>query len=109
MNDMFQGAAAFDQDLNAWDVSKVTSITSMFEAAAAFDQDLSAWDVSNIRSGNVDAAFYNTGMSNCNKRAIYDFWPIFGVLLTSGDFKRIAAKDGAIWDSEDWDANPPSC
>jgi len=47
---MFQGAAAFDQDLSRWDVSNGKLFAAMFRGAAAFDQDLSRWDVSNGES-----------------------------------------------------------
>jgi hypothetical protein len=47
-------------------------------SAAAFNQDISAWDVGAIiTAGNgdsdtVQAAFHGTGLSDCNKRAIYN-------------------------------------
>merc|ERR1712072_208280 len=71
---MFDGAAAFNAPVNAWDVSKGADISKMFSSAAAFNQDLSAWDVGAIQGGGnkVDEAFYKTGMSDCNKKTIYD-------------------------------------
>ena len=39
-------ASTFNEDLNAWDVSQVTTFEGMFEAAEAFNQPLNGWDVS---------------------------------------------------------------
>merc|ERR1712159_148195 len=47
----------FNQPLDSWNVSEVTSLRSMFEGAAAFDQTLDNWDLSSLR----------------------DFWPIRGI------------------------------
>jgi len=37
----------FNQDISAWDVSKVTNMYYMFYSTQ-FNQDLSSWDVSNV-------------------------------------------------------------
>ncbi len=77
LSGMFQGAAAFNQDISGWDVSNVTNMRGMFENASAFNnggqpltwgaqtsnvtnmnrmfgsnfifnQDISGWDVSSV-------------------------------------------------------------
>jgi len=114
---MFEGAAAFNAPVNAWDVSKVADISKMFSSATAFNQDLSAWDVSAVPGagsaggGNkADEAFYKTGMSNCNKKAIYDVFKAVTAAskLVQADYEEIADKAGAT-DGEDWHAAAPSC
>ena len=47
MSGMFSSAWNFNQDLSAWDVSNVTTMSGMFNESS-FNQDLSAWDVSNV-------------------------------------------------------------
>jgi len=121
---MFEGAAAFNAPVNAWDVSKVADISKMFSAAAAFNQDLSAWDVGAVPGagaaggGNkADEAFYKTGMSNCNKKAIYDRFQMHqahpaGTGLAAADYQEIAdntAGAGLGTDGQDWNAAAPSC
>jgi surface protein len=60
MDGLFYGCTLFDQSLNSWNVSKVTSMSNMFNLANAFDEDLSEWNVSNVT--NMFSMF-----SNCSK------------------------------------------
>jgi hypothetical protein len=46
---MFEGAAAFNQPIGAWNVTRVLDMHAMFEGAAAFNQPIGAWDVSWVR------------------------------------------------------------
>ena len=46
--DMFELASNFNEPLNAWDVNRVTDMSSMFYAAESFNQELNAWDVSRV-------------------------------------------------------------
>jgi surface protein len=48
MSRMFKGATIFDRSLAAWNVASVTSMKSMFQLAFAFDSDLTAWDPSAV-------------------------------------------------------------
>lgn len=42
---MFDGAKAFNQPLNSWDVSRISRYSFMFQSALSFNQDLSDWDI----------------------------------------------------------------
>ena len=45
---MFYGARSFNQPLNEWNVSNVTTWSSMFDGASSFNQPLNEWNVSNV-------------------------------------------------------------
>ena len=44
MESMFHGANVFNQELEKWDVSRVTSMKEMFYGAQVFNQPLSSWN-----------------------------------------------------------------
>jgi surface protein len=94
---MFYNATNFNQDLGAWDVSRVTTMFSMFRNTTAFNQDISAWDVRSVLNmsyafylavafnqnigtwdmssvTNMTAIFYNTGISVSNFDAAIIGW-----------------------------------
>ena len=48
MSSMFFGAASFNQPLDKWDVSKVKNMNSMFKGAASFNQPLDTWRTSKV-------------------------------------------------------------
>merc|ERR1712166_1566857 len=45
---MFNEATAFNKDIGAWDVSKVTDMSYLFDVATTFNADISAWDTSSV-------------------------------------------------------------
>ena len=59
---MFVSASAFNQPLNAWDVSRVTDFESMFYQAVKFNQPLSSWNVANGK--NFRTFFYKATSFN---------------------------------------------
>ncbi|MCP4045809.1 MAG: BspA family leucine-rich repeat surface protein, partial [Gammaproteobacteria bacterium] len=64
MQQMFDGATAFNQDIGNWNVGNVTEMSGMFAGASAFDQDIGSWDVSNVFS--MFFMFNNAGLSTAN-------------------------------------------
>ena len=48
MFSLFSGASSFNQPLNNWDVSQVTNMGRVFNSATDFDQPLDSWDTSNV-------------------------------------------------------------
>jgi surface protein len=48
MSSMFENATLFNQDIGNWDVVHVTTMAGMFASAAVFNQDISGWNVSSV-------------------------------------------------------------
>ena len=48
MESMFDGASAFNQPLNDWQVDNVTNMMAMFHGAKSFNQPLNDWRVDNV-------------------------------------------------------------
>ncbi|UXX79961.1 BspA family leucine-rich repeat surface protein [Reichenbachiella carrageenanivorans] len=72
MNLMFRGAAIFNQDLSAWDVSKVLYMGNTFQNATAFNQSLANWDIRLVTSMND--MFRLSGLSQANYDATLIGW-----------------------------------
>ena len=62
---MFREADAFNQNLNSWDVGKVTNMKGMFTFTDLFNQDIGEWDVSNVTdmSYMFDSSNFNKDLS----------------------------------------------
>ncbi len=48
MEELFKDESSFNQNIDSWDVSKVTNMRSMFHGASIFNQNIGSWDNSNI-------------------------------------------------------------
>jgi len=53
---MFEGAAAFNQDISGWTVTAITTFTNMFKDASSFNQNIAIWDMT--------AATTSAGLTN---------------------------------------------
>jgi len=76
MNNMFENASSFNQDISGWDVGGVDTMTTMFRAATSFDQNLGAWRFKN----NADGSFFllNSGISDANLALCLEGWDSIG-------------------------------
>jgi len=63
MGSMFRGATAFNQPLNLWNMSRVTSTGYMFLGANAFNQNVDGWNLSTATNvaGMFECASFNNG------------------------------------------------
>lgn len=64
ISSMFKGAINFNQPLDSWDVSEVTSMKSSFENAESFNQDLSNWDTGEVTT--FESMFSGASLFNGN-------------------------------------------
>ena len=62
MSSLFLNKSSFNSDISNWNTSNVTNMSSMFENAEEFDQDISEWDVRNVT--NMSAIFKDTKKFN---------------------------------------------
>merc|ERR1711935_327341 len=92
MGFMFYDAVAFNQPLNDWDVSSVTTMAYMFYHANDFNQPLNAWDVSSVTS--MRYVFYcSSGYATCAFNQPLNDWDVSSVTNMEYMFWYAAAFD----------------
>ena len=62
MSSLFSNKTTFNSNISSWDVSNVTNMNSMFYYAQAFNQPLNSWNVSNVT--NMAYTFYSANAFN---------------------------------------------
>lgn len=76
MNNMFNRAVLFNQNIGSWNTAKVKDFSSMFSFASAFNQNISGW---NTASGNTftamfkDAVAFNQPLNSWNTANVTNF------------------------------------
>jgi hypothetical protein len=78
---MFGNAAAFNQPLSSWNVTSVISANNMFDGASAFNQDLSSWDIRNMT--NANNMLRNTSLSTANYDLLLNAWATLAGMVPS--------------------------
>ena len=84
LSSFLQGVTGFNQSLSNWDVSHVTNMSFMFDGAASFNQPLDSWDVRKLE--NLDYMFRGASSFNQSLGAwnLESFVGAVGVLDRSG-------------------------
>ena len=62
----------FNQKIDNWAVSAVTSMNEMFAYLEVFNQDVSNWDVSSVTS--MDEMFSDSNLSTANYDSLLNGW-----------------------------------
>ena len=76
LQSMFNGASSFNGDISNWNTSNISSFFGMFNGASAFNQNLSAWDITALTTvPNSGFQFLRTAtLSTVNYDAILISW-----------------------------------
>lgn len=103
---MFQGCSVFNENLNDWDISSVTSMQAMFRDCAAFNQPLNNWDVSGATSFNSlfqGCTAFNQDISGWNTANVTTlseaFWEatVFNQAIGSWNTAKVTTFYGALY------------
>jgi surface protein len=100
MNNLFQHASDFRDDISQWDVSNVTSMYGLFSNASSFNCDISNWETGKVR----DMIWLFLGASSF--RCDVSEWDISSVVNMSFAFRDCPVDFDAIWkehkDDPEW-------
>src|SRR5690606_19460469 len=96
MHSMFYGASSFNQLLDNWNVSNVTTMNSMFYGASSLNQSFESWDVSNVE--NMNSMFNQASSFN---QPLND-WDVSNVTSMSAMFENNSSFN---WDLSNWDVS----
>jgi surface protein len=80
MFQMFQGAAAFNENIGSWNVANVTNMYAMFRMANAFNGTIGNWNVSNVIEMSAmftSAGSFNQDIGGWNTANVQRMWGMF--------------------------------
>jgi surface protein len=93
LNHMFDSATSFvdtSMNLNAWNVSRVTSMAYMF-ANMSFNQSLDSWDIGNVE--NISYLFFNNQVFDLS---FVNLWNTSRVTHMNGTFRGASAFNQSV-------------
>ena len=81
INNMFQGATSFNQDLSGWDVSHITDMSNLFQGATSFNSPL-LWggkvsNVTNMLYMFAEATSFNQDITGWDVSSVTDMGNMF--------------------------------
>ena len=100
MDNLFNGAGDFRDDISQWDVSNVTSMSALFSSAASFNCDISNWETGKVRDMFWIFAYARSFRCDVSE------WDVSAVVSMDGAFYGCPVDFSAIWeehkDDPDW-------
>jgi len=97
-NDDSYSKDTFNQDLNDWDLSLVTSLKSTFQGAETFNGRISNWDVSLVENfvQSFSGTAFNQNISGWDVSSSSDFSGIFAYTSSFNQCLEWVLKEGAL-------------